>query len=586
MASLEELMRQGRATVLGVGQTAPIPGQTATRLDPSGARSGVFGGQQAPLPPAAQTQNLGEISRTADRLRTVQMEPANINPGARAVLTAPPQPLPEAMTRGPLTQTPAQARIPAVTSGYPMPNGPALRGQQATFGRQPPGMGPDVQTQAPAASRGPVSRAAGGFLRNAAGNAGRFVAAGTGLNQATQGAAMMYGGDLAEGALRAGSGVLSTLHGLGANLPKAGPVGAGVATTLTALDAADLPWHASPYQAAKRLHNTALQNNTVRGAANMARSALGLGPMDAPERYDPRTLDMARDATMAFSAKSPAASGTAPVAVPKGKGPQYGPASTGKIPAGEQAARDATRTQILAAERAKLAASGKDTSAIDAEIALAGKAPKAGRGQGPVSRFAQERVAQLQQQSGQPTGAPEGFDPIFALVGNRAFREEYNPRSGVYEEVDGVGPLPQGADAATIANHIQALTKAGRLDEAKILAETMTRNYGADQNTEQQQIASNASTQNAQTQAGAQVQAANIAHPPFQAIPGQRTNNPDGSQTVTPTVLFNRNEGRIVQPEPTPQRVISKEYAARLKAGLPKGMSLEKYLADNNLVVQ
>lgn len=385
MATPDEILRQQR---------------TATRLDPSGARSTVYqkpAGQVPrgivtsgvePMPARGELRDLRGTGSNPLRERILaQPNPATAmaervaanRPVAGPIqttaqsLSAPAAPGASVTNHGLRAQLAAKPAVdPVLGRGGPVPASGAPTSIAQMRGASAPASAGSVMGKI-----GRLTQAVPGRIAQAAGTVGRMGVGVAGLSQISKGANQMTGaqeGGMLEGAARtaAGAAALTPASVLPKVLRGAGPIGAVASGSLLATDLMGLPATGlSPHALGMRAVEAVQNHPTGNRILNAARSALGLPTAAAAEQPG-----------------SPAQPAAGPSAIPS--------------------AQAATPEQ--AAPAAPDAAQWFGTpDAAAANVARPGPIAAAARSGGavarPASRFAGERTAQLQRMAGAELGA-------------------------------------------------------------------------------------------------------------------------------------------------------------------------------------
>lgn len=352
--------------------------RTATRLDPSGARSTVYQKPAGQVPRGVVTPGLDPMPA---RAQTIQYPSSTANPVTRAAFEARPTVAPEVSQR--MAQRLAPRQMPPGATVQVDPTGTAR--VNPLNSDAPRSIGQIRGASAPASAGsvtgkvGRLTQAVPGRIAQAAGTVGRMGVGVAGLSQISKGANQMTGaqeGGMLEGAARtaAGAAALTPASVLPKVLRGAGPIGAVASGSLLATDLMGLPATGlSPHALGMRAVEAVQNHPTGNRILNAARSALGL-----PTAEPAKTLS---DLIVGDRGGAPSAIPSAHAATPEQAAP---------------AAPDAAQWFGT-------------PDAAAANVARPGPIAAAARSGGavarPASRFAGERTAQLQRMAGAELGA-------------------------------------------------------------------------------------------------------------------------------------------------------------------------------------
>ncbi len=168
---------------------------------------------------------------------------------------------------------------------------------------------------------------------------------------------------------------------------------------------------------------------------------------------------------------------------------------------------------------------------------------------------------------------------IATLKGNTPGVEQFNPQLNQYTPIDTLGPI-DNTSAAGIANRIQDLYRAGRTEEAKLLAQSLPSVFNGDSHVSAQGIATSGQVRSAEigagasrdvanTNAGATLGAAEINHPDWQPSTTTTRTDPITGATISTqeSGAFNKRTGETRSNEKAPEKkLLSKaEWAAFAK---------------------
>jgi hypothetical protein len=421
--------------------------QTATRIDPAGARTAVYGQPPTYNPSAAELRGAVQPAPTAMQAR-LDAGPPRINPGARAALGQVPGM--DAGTASRIT-TPAaqvQSRLGTIAAEGARYNPNALQqlrgipagGMDAAtaqrLGPLPAAPQASMPTGMPAGAQRPgvIGQAASKLsaVPGAVSDAAQRVAGST-TGQFVRGAGRMLGQTAAVGNVAQGLGGAAGMD------PSMSRVEGGLRTALGA--AAFIPGVNKIAIPA----NAALMAADYAGLTQRVRDMVPGGrPAPQPTPNSPQAQQWINQIPGKDAPVQPGAPLAAPAALPA---------------AGRNAAQPmrGQGAQIPAAPQH----AGPVTAFANSRANRALAAPRPAAPAAAPARPANDPMAVL-------PGTPKGYDPIHVISGNDAYVEKYNPATGVYEPQDRVAPVQEVTPEA-VFQRAQALAFEGRLDEAKQL---------------------------------------------------------------------------------------------------------------------
>lgn len=262
--------------------------RTATRLDPSGARSTVYQKPAGQVPRGIVTSGVEPMPA---RAQTIQPPASQIDPTRRAMFEARPTVAPEVSQR--MAQRLAPRQMPPGATVQVDPTGtarvnplnsdaPRSIGQIRGAPTPAAGVGAAGAKIGRLAAPGFIERAVGGLggaVRGAAGAIGRAAGSLGGLYQISKGVNQMTGdqpGGGWQGAARAALGAAAFVPG---PVGTAGRIGSAV---FTGADALGVSPFASPFEIGRKATDAAMADDTIREYLNRARGAIGLAPAAGP----------------------------------------------------------------------------------------------------------------------------------------------------------------------------------------------------------------------------------------------------------------------------------------------------------------
>lgn len=542
--------------------------RAATRLDPSGARSTVYGGA-GQVPPGAVTAGTDPMPA---RVSNIQPPPPAGNPGVIASYRARAAVDPAVAQRVSALQGPQPG-----AAGGPLPRPAPQPAQPTGFawgGRGAPAAAP----VAPAEAVGPTRFASGVRAASRAGTtgsvpAGAPVAAGGvpggGVPGVIRQAAQQAGGRIAAAAAspagRMARGVAGAAGAMAA-FPTAGMAidnlmnQPGVASKVAGVGQAALAASAAlpgPWGEAGRLANLGYQAFMNTGLPKKLSDALGMGDpagAPAPVGYSSnpslavQQIPMGRGPESAAPAAqsalaAPAAAPVAPAEqAPRGPISQAAQRRTSNKPVGEPSAAAQSNIERLQAMAGQ-------------ELAGMQQAPQGGiQVFGPTNGYdGAQQVAQgvyeLPQWDG---GAGDGPVTVLRGAGGNALASQFDPATQTER-----AQMPQltGDSPAELLQFVTATQ--GSSDPRVAMAnkqatELLAAQLGLNAELERQRMASDASVRAAGISAGGGVEQARIsaAANRYQFQPGQRVTDALGNTTYTEPVLFDRQTGAPLPGKP------------------------------------
>ncbi len=543
--------------------------RTATRLDPSGARSTVYGGA-GQVPPGAVTAGTDPMPA---RVSNIQPPPPAGNPGVIASYRARAAVDPAVAQRVSALQGPQPG-----AAGGPLPRPAPQPAQPTSFAWRARSAGP-AAVQPAAAPSGPTRFAAG--VRAAARAAPAAGAAQTtGAPGLIQQAARQTGGRIAAAAASPTGRVIRGVAGAAgamAAFPTAGMAvdnlmnQPGVASKVAGVGQAALAASAAlpgPWGEAGRLANLGYQAFMNTGLPKKLSDALGMGEpagAPAPVGYSSnpspavQQIPMGRGPESAAPAAqsalaAPAAAPVAPAEqAPRGPISQAAQRRTSNKPVGEPSAAAQSNIERLQAMAGQELAGMQQAPAQQGGIQVFGPADGyAGTQRDPIY----PGMYNLPAWDG--GGASDGPVTVLRGAGGNALASQFDPATQTER-----AQMPQltGDSPAELLQFVTATQ--GSSDPRVAMAnkqatELLAAQLGLNAELERQRMASDASVRSAGISAGGGVEQARIsaAANRYQFQPGQRVTDALGNTTYTEPVLFDRQTGAPLPGKPERQKPV------------------------------